>query len=70
MPLLPSPLAAYPPVIKTCGFCSRWRMPDEQASAYPRGDAAMAAMGLRPCAMGAGARYLDATHPCHVFNPD
>jgi len=64
---LPPPLVAHPPIVKTCGFCSHWQQPVAEASAYPRGDAALADQGLKPCAIsGQGWRYLAASHRCHL----
>lgn len=64
---LPAPLIAHPPVIKTCGACSHWRVPSADASPYPRADEGMNAQGMRPCARShQGWRYLAASHPCHL----
>mgnify|MGYP000258101859 CR=1 FL=1 len=65
--VLPAPLVAHPPIIKTCGVCSHWRVPSADTSPYPHGDAGMAAQGLRPCAKSEQPwRYLGASHPCHL----
>ena len=63
---LPAPLAAHPPVVKTCGWCVHWVVPSPQVSAWPRGDAAMDALALRPCAKGPSWRYHDIAHACHL----
>lgn len=64
---LPEPLAAHPPLVKTCGHCSHWITPAATASASPRSDAGMAAQGMRPCARsGQSWRYHGAGHRCHL----
>ncbi|WP_398310837.1 hypothetical protein [Zoogloea sp.] len=64
---LPAPLAAHPPIVKTCGFCSHWQVPAAESSALLRGDAGMADLGAKPCAIsGQSWRYLAATHRCHL----
>jgi hypothetical protein len=64
---LPAPLAAYPPIIRRCGYCSSWKVPSPDVSVLPRGDAGMAAQGMRPCARSGQAwRYLAADHACHL----
>ncbi|MCK6396053.1 hypothetical protein [Zoogloea sp.] len=67
MQSLPAPLAAHPPIVKLCGFCSHWKPHAPESSAHPRGDAALEAQGLRPCAIGGQSwRYLSAGHRCHI----
>lgn len=66
-PRPPAELTPHPPVVKTCGWCSHWVVPDPNSSADPRGDARMGALGLRPCAKsGQGWRYFDIEHRCHL----
>ena len=66
-PRPPAELTPHPPVVKTCGHCSHWITPSAAASASPRSDTGMAAVGMRPCAQsGQPWRYLAAGHRCHL----